>query len=474
MTSISRPVLTAPPSIRVAVDAWVPILFLIFVFLLGGGSRSDIASLPLLRAVSILAAVWAATGLQAADWRRIRVPTLLLAAVSMLIAAQLIPLPPEIWQVLPGRDTIVAIDGLLGQGDLWRPLTLAPTQTWNALLAMPVPFAALFLAARVAPEDYPRFMAALVTIGCVSVLLGVVQVLGDPAGSAYLYRITNSGSMVGLFANRNHQAIFIACAILAAGMLLRDELLRKRRRNPVRVALAATIVLLTAFTALIGSRGGFVAGVAAFAASYAMALTAWRARTERSVRAAGGGAGVAQNFLVYSPPIIMVALLAMMAVLSDRVTAVNRLADQALADDLRIQAWPTVQLMMEKFWFLGSGFGSFPSVYRIFEPDALLQVAYFNHAHNDWAELVITGGLPAVLILIAALIWVGRKIAQRTLRNLVKGFRGDVRLPVLLSLAIVAASSAVDYPLRVPSLQLLAISLIIFLCSPWSPRTEGD
>lgn len=474
MTSISRPALTAPPSIGVAIGAWAPILFLIFVFLLGGGSRSDIASLPLLRAVSVLVAIWAAASLQAADWRRIRVPTALLGAVTLLIAAQLVPLPPGLWQELPGRDAIAAIDGLLGQGDLWRPLTLTPTQTWNALLAMPVPFAALFLAARVPPDDYPRFMAAIVAIGCVSVLLGVVQVLGDPTGPAYLYRITNSGTMVGLFANRNHHAIFVACAILAAGMLLRDELLRKRRRNPVRVALAAAIVVLTAFTALIGSRGGLVAGVAAFAASYAMALTAWRARTGRSAAAAGGRAGVAQTILLYSPPIIMVAVLATMIVLSDRVTAVNRLADQALTDDLRVQAWPTVQLMMEKFWVLGSGFGSFPSAYRIFEPDALLQAAYFNHAHNDWAELLITGGLPAVLILVATLVWIGRKIAQRSLRNPVKGFRGDIRLPVLLSLAILAASSAVDYPLRVPSLQLLAISLTIFLCSPWSPRAERD
>ena len=462
------------PSFGTGLAVSAPILFLIFTFLVGGGSRSDIASLPLLRAVAVLAAFWAATRLTATDWKRIRAPVILLVLLTVWIALQLVPLPPILWHALPGRETIIAIDRLLGQPDLWRPISLTPSQTWNGLLAMTVPFAALFLAARVPPDDYPRFMAAIVAIGSASVLLGVVQVLGDPTGPAYIYRITNSGAMVGLFANRNHHAIFIVCAILAAGMLLRDELLRKRPRNSVRVALAAAILLLTAFSALIGSRAGLVAGVAAFVASYAMAVTAWRARVGRSARSAGGPAGTAQTILVYSPPIIMLAVLTTMVAVSDRVTAVNRLTDQALADDLRAQAWPTVQLMIEKFWVFGSGFGSFPETYQIFEPDTLLQAAYFNHAHNDWAELVITGGLPAVLILIVTFVWIGRKVAQRTLRNLVKGFRGDIRLPVLLSLAILAASSLVDYPLRVPSLQLLAVTLTVFLCTPWLPRAERD
>ncbi|WP_432770834.1 O-antigen ligase family protein [Sphingopyxis sp.] len=445
-----------------------------FVFLLGGGSRSDIASLPVLRAVALLVAVWAALSLAATDWRRIRVPLVLLAALTLWMAVQLVPLPPAMWQGLPARDGIAAIDDLLGQADLWRAISLTPTLTWNALLGMTVPFAALFLAARIAPDDYPRLMLAIVAIAGFSVLLGVIQVLMGHGSLAYLYRITNSGTMVGLFANRNHHAVFIACAVLCAGMLLRDELMRKRRRNPVRVALAAAIALLTAFTALIGSRAGLVAGAGAFALSYAMIIAAWHTRTERSDGGRRATPTLWQRLLVYSPPVLMLAVMATMILLSDRETAVNRLADQAFVDDLRIQAWPTVQLMMEKFWLLGSGFGSFPATYEIFEPDALLQTSYFNHAHNDWAELVITGGLPFALIALAALAWMGRAILARGLRNLVKGFRGDIRLPVIAALAILALASAVDYPLRVPSLQLLAITLTILLCCPWSTRGERE
>src|SRR3546814_18783044 len=41
--------------------------------------------------------------------------------------------------------------------------------------------------------------------------LGLAQVIGPRDGPLYLYEITNNGSAVGLFANRNHQAALLAC-----------------------------------------------------------------------------------------------------------------------------------------------------------------------------------------------------------------------------------------------------------------------
>ena len=110
----------------------------------------------------------------------------------------------------------------------------------------------------------------------------------------------------------------------------------------------------------------------------------------------------------------------------------------------------------------------------MFEPDHLLQDAYFNHAHNDWAEAILTGGLPFVLIVIALLIWFGRAAANRGTRNLIKGHRGDIRLPILTTILLLVATSLADYPLRVPSIQVLAIFLILFLCCPKPGRLHGD
>lgn len=454
---------------------WIPVVFLVFVFLTGGGSRSDVNSLPLLRFASVLFACWAISGMDRADWRRIRVPFALLLALTLWIAVQLAPLPPAVWHALPGRAIIVGIDHALGQADLWRPISLTPSESWNSLLAMTVPFAALLVGTRLAVDDYRRIMLAIVIVACVSALLGFVQLLSGSGSAAYLYRITNTGSLVGFFANRNHHAIFLACAVIVAAMLLRDERMRRRQNKPVQGALIFAALLLTITTALIGSRAGLVAGVVAFAIGYAMVVASWGGRAEQGKGAAAlTSRGGIRTILLYSPPILLAMLLGVALWLSSRITGLSRLAGQGVADDLRVQAWPVVKSMIENYWVAGTGFGSFSAVYKIFEPDNLLQPAYFNHAHNDWAELIITGGLPFMLIVLTALLWFGRTLAALGLRNLVKGHRGDCRLPVLVVIIVLSAASLVDYPLRVPSLQMLAILLMILLCCPKPSRPLRD
>ncbi|KTE17789.1 O-antigen ligase family protein [Sphingopyxis sp. H115] len=448
-------------------------MFLVMLFLTGGSARSDVASLPLLRAGALLFGFWAMLRMTREDWRRIRVPLLLLVALLAWMVVQLVPLPPDMWQALPGRETIAAIDKTLGQADIWRPLSLTPSQTLNSVLAMTVPFAALFLFAQADADEQRRLLFAVVGIGCASALLGVIQLLSGASSGAYLYRITNSDAMVGLFANRNHHSIFLACILVVVAMLLRDELMRKRKRTTVRAGLVAAGVLLTAMTALIGSRAGLFTGVVAFAAGYLSVVAAWRSRPAESRRAAVPAPGWTRA-LVYAPPLIVAGVVGAALWLSDRTTGLTRLIENDAVADMRVQAWPVVQSMVERFWLWGSGFGSFPDTYKIYETDALLQPAYYNHAHNDWAEIVITGGLPFVLILLAAILWVARSFAARGTRNLIKGYRGDVRLSALLIILLLAAASVVDYPLRVPSIQAFAILILILLCCPKPATTRGD
>lgn len=463
------------PLADIALSTWVPILFLAFVFLLGGGSRSDIASLPVLRGTAVLFAFWAALQMRREDWRRIRVPLALMLALTLWMALQLVPLPPDIWHGLPGRSTIVAIDRLVGQAELWRPISLTPSQTLNALLAMTVPLAALLLAAQMTADEYPPLITAVVVIACASAALGLLQILSGSSSPAYLYRIANNSSMVGLFSNRNHHAIFLACTIPLVAMLLRDEFMRKRKRMLIRVWLALSGILLTLLTILIGSRGGLVAGLFAFGIGYAMVAASWpvadRSRSSSSSAALPSRYG---RWFLYAPPALLVIFVGIALLNSNRTTAFTRVVGESVGDDLRVLAWPTVQSMIETYWVAGSGFGSFAGVYKIFEPDNLLQDAYFNHAHNDWAEAILTGGLPFALILGAAMLWFIRSFAARGVRNLVKGHRGDLRLPALTVVVVLAATSLIEYPLRIPSIQALAIFLILFLCCPKSSRSHAD
>lgn len=451
---------------------WVPVFFLIFVVLFGGSGRSDVASLPILRGGSLLFACWAATRLSSEDWRRIRVPLALWFAAMLWMAIQLIPLPPEVWHALPGRDVIVQVDRLLGQADLWRPISLSPSQTMNSLLAMTVPLAALLVAAQVPAEDYRRLTLAIIGIACFSVLLGVMQMLSGPGSAFYLYRITNVTNMVGLFANSNHHALFLAAAVALIGAALRDELIRKRRNKLLIGLLGAAGLFIVAISPFTGSRLGFLAAGAAFSISYLMVVLTWRSQSEEPAPTRRGTpAPKLARYLIYSPPLLLVAALGAVLFLTNRVTSLSRALGEDVASDLRAQAWPTVQSMIETYWQLGSGFGSFPGVYKIYEPDNLLQANYFNHAHNDWAELLITGGAPFALIVLGLILWLAVRFWSLGLRNLLGARRGDLRLPVMIVVGILAAASLAEYPLRVPSIQALTVVLVVLLCSPKTVRT---
>src|SRR5690606_36480000 len=68
--------------------------------------------------------------------------------------------------------------------------------------------------------DGPRrkqAVAVIIILACVSALWAAFQLTGSARGPLYIYNITNNDSAVGLFANRNHQAVLLAAAIVMLG-----------------------------------------------------------------------------------------------------------------------------------------------------------------------------------------------------------------------------------------------------------------
>ena len=74
-------------------------------------------------------------------------------------------------------------------------------------------------------------------------------------------------------------------------------------------------------------------------------------------------------------------------------------------------------------------------VYETFAPRTLLGESYVNHAHNDWLELWLTGGIPAILLAFAFLAW----LAASTVRL----WRSDEPQGSVLDLALARAAPIV-------------------------------
>ena len=101
---------------------------------------------------------------------------------------------------------------------------------------------------------------------------------------------------------------------------------------------------------------------------------------------------------------------------------------------------------------LGSGLGTFRQAYQPFEALDTPDRAIVNHAHNDYLELWLEGGWPALALLAAAaLAWL--RLSWSLWRKRVSPDSRDVSRRLLARTAWLAASmallhSALDYPLR--------------------------
>ena len=435
---------------------------LVLVALTGGGSRADILSLLILRPVSAVLFAYAVVFHGQAAWTRHPVAMRFAAAVLGLMLLQLVPLPPFLWTMLPGRTPLAEGMAAAGMALPWLPIAMAPADGWNALFAMMAPVAALILAIA-AKRDEQILLLRMAAVGLVvSGLVGLFQIIGPDDGPLYYYALTNKGSAVGLFANRNHQAMALACIFpllaMHVSLLRRSELSTRFNK---RLALAAA-VLIVPLMLVTGSRAGLVSlmvGLVGAAWVYCEPQVIGRVVKNR-------GLAPVQLFILGS---VVLGLL-IVTILASRAEAVDRLLAADATANIRAQALPTIGEAIWTYFPVGSGFGSFVPVYQQLEPGGLLNDTYLNHAHNEFAEMLMTGGLPALLILLglaAAFVLTLRK-AMTTYAS-VTGDVTDIVLQRtgLVMIIIFVIGSMSDYPMRTPLIAVLTALAIAAALAGW-------
>lgn len=424
------------------------VMFVVLTFVCGGASRADVLPLLVLRPSSIVACGWGLWAMPAHLFRQYRTLWWLAAATMILVAVQLVPLPPGVWPMLPGRTLVVAVDRAAALEAVWRPVSSTPDLTWNSLFALTTPLATLFMIVSLPRDWSERLCAVLIAIGLASGLLGILQLIGT-VDESLSYATRNAGSATGLFANRNHSATFLAClfpvlAVFAAG-----------GRRPHQIVAVAGAIILAPLIVATGSRAGILLGGLAIVLAALLLLDDRRRRVPE-------GLSPRLRWAVPAFGIATLLILAAVALLV-RADTWNRLLQSGGTTEKRLQAWPVVMRLARDQMPLGSGFGSFDAVFRAGEPAALLSPTYFNHAHNDWLELWLTGGIPVVALLAAGLVAWGvaaRRVWARNANPRVEGRLARAGSVVLLMLAL---ASMVDYPLRTPSISMFAAIAVAWL-----------
>ena len=423
----SRIILDAQAKIALAVvaGAWL------FTCLGGGSARADVL---LVLPVRLAAVVGLALLLWLVPPGRLRLqrPLLLFAgAVAIVLAIQLIPLPPAVWASLPGRDFYRTLADADGVGAVWRPISFSPDLTWNSLLSLLPPVLFLLAVPALGTRVSRRLLVGLWITILVSGVVGLVQMAGGPDSPLRFYPINNQDSATGLFANRNHQAAFLAMGVpLAAWWATHGNVAPRLRRARWLIAGSAVLFLLTAAVMTQSRMGGAVV-ILAFLLAAALILRGTGLRKVTLAALAGAG--------------LVAAALAWVGLST---WSESRFGIDRVEQDVRLKVLPETLEMARTFFPVGAGWGSFAQVYPRFESTEDLSPEYLNHTHSELTQLVIEGGVVAIALLLVFLAWYVRAI-WRAWSTVNAPGASEARLcTVLLALPLVA--SITDYPLRTP------------------------
>jgi O-antigen ligase len=266
--------------------------------------------------------------------------------------------------------------------------------------------------------------------------MGMAQLAGGTESPLRLYRPTNADQAVGFFANRNHMAsLLVMClpiALVWTGSAMVDRL-GGRSISPFLVILGAGLVVaLVVGIALTGSRAGFLLGFFAVLGSLPLALARGRHRGGSRILVAALG-------------------IAVMLVVQMSLLGALRRVEGPTQEDGRLQYTEHTLQAAKGYFPLGSGLGTFRRAYQPFE--AANPSRYIvNHAHNDYAELLLEGGLLGLVLIATGLVlWV-----QQGLRLFRGGMRreqfgesfGAISVTAWLGGSVAVVHSALDFPLR--------------------------
>lgn len=406
-------------------------LVLIAAVGLGGASRVHELRLAIVELIALPALAWASrrhltgnvTGVSRLAWA-------LVVALAALPLVQLIPLPPGLWQSLPGRSELVLALDIAGLPAQWSPLSLTPDKTWASFLALLPPMAVFIGLAACSPQHRRVLTLAVLVLSTCCIALGFAQ-LASGGEKLYPWATTDAGNVTGFFANRNHLATLCLMTLPVAAVMGGRALRRGRRPDRRALWMAGLyLVLVTIAIGAIRSRAGVVLFVPVLAGSVLVGwVAAGRGRPDARMLAGAGA---------------VVAIIGAVAIMASGPILAR--FDPTATREGRLENWPVVLEAASAFQPLGAGIGSFDAVYRSVEPVERLSPRFFNQAHNEYLETWLEAGWTGAALLLLFVVWLARRSATVWTRR--PGSRGDFGRAASVGIAAVMLHSFGDYPLR--------------------------
>ncbi len=361
-------------------------------------------------------------------------PRLLIALAGLTLAIpflQLLPMPPQVWQGLPGRELAVETFEIAGlELDSWLPASLNPSRTLVAFCASLVPATIIAVGALLPLAAKLRLVWTLAGSASAALLLGVVQLSSANTLGMLFNERTVSDVLYATFANRNSTALmFVLSLCVMSG-------LPWPKRNWGLYPMLSIAALLAIGTILTQSRSGMVLLILPLSVVALRGLFHFRKR---------GTADRRQSRMTTWISAVAILLIgsAIVIPISMGGRASNSFARFSETQTDRPEMWEDGLYVAGQYWPAGAGTGSFDDVFQIHESLEYVSPRRAGRAHNDYVELAIENGLVGIAVAVMWLVWAG----YNTLRPCPSQMLW-LRVGAGTGIAALALQSLLDYPLR--------------------------
>ena len=431
------------------------------VFAMGGSSRPDVQSLALLNPLMIACCGVALLSLKPEQLEGKKSLLAGFLIVILLVATYLLPISGRFVNFAISTRDVATVRTAADVSGMTRITSMAPAAAWQPLFFLFAPLAVLLAALQLNRDDLRLSVPLLIAAGAISGIMGVLQLAGSASGPLYFYQVTNNGSAVGLFANRNHAAVFLACLFPMLALFAAKSAGASRGRNTPQLIAIAIAIILVPLILVTGSRSGMLTATVGLIGG-ALLYVSHAPSYQGSTKAKSATPIWAAATLV---------CLVLVTVYFSRAEAIDRIFAETGGANDRADFWTSSLQLFWQYFPLGFGPGGFVSTFQITESSALLDGAYLNRLHNDWLETALTFGVPGILLMLAGVGYYLRRSFVLWMR--MDGARSAVALGRMASIviAILGIASLSDYPLRTPAMAgFAALVLVWFAHARYDPN----
>jgi O-antigen ligase len=286
-------------------------------------------------------------------------------------------------------------------------------------------------------------------VAFVEVLLGLMQLSGGEQ-SPLFFGMHTYGSPIGTMGTRNEYANLLGLALAGYVWLGYDGVRYSMRYQPGAPLTQGRFDDRHAIAAWVGGGGVLVIGILI---SHSRGGTMFGLSCAVLALAAAGLRvfGLSRGWRFALPITLLLVVGAVAVVGIDSIT--SRLGTDQLRSSagFRTELWRSTWHAALQFMPFGSGWGTYDIAYRPYQSAAI--VGYPNHAHNDYLEMLLEGGL-LFLAFAAAAAWL---LCRRAAWLLLQSWRErtldrESMMAALCGIGLLGflLHAAVDFPMRVP------------------------